>query len=239
MILSHRLLEQSVLAMQTIAPEEACGVVIEGKFHLIPNVSTSPKTSFVLSPKVLAKLIRSCGRPEVIIHSHTDGQDYPSVADMEAQMAGTVPWVTHVFNDGNYKCSFDFGDHLLDAPLVGRRWRPGVFDCMSLFRSYYWQKHRIRLPDFPRTDGWWDKIDTLKALRENLRNYPMFEEIPVSDAHKDCTLFMAIRSGPPNHLAVMDTDQTFVHHPSRGLSGSRPCATLQATIWKAYRLRKD
>jgi len=227
------ILVQSIAHAKEQFPEEAVGIVYKGRYVRLKNVSKTPEKSFETDPKALAKYKGY----SAVIHSHPEGERAPSKADIENQIVTAVPWHVNVMRNGDYFETFSFGDFTLDEPLVGRNWRSGVYDCVSLTRAYFWQKHGIKLPDLPRYDGWWDKEDTLAMFARHRDQYAMFELAPRDSIRAGDLLMMAIRTEQPNHFGIMYTDQIVLHHPAEGLSARRPFGTLQATVKKVLRLR--
>jgi proteasome lid subunit RPN8/RPN11 len=147
----------TILAMQNYAmskyPEEACGLVINGEFVAYDNVSADPCNSFEFARDVILKDITGV---EAVIHSHPDGNPFPSKSDMQQQIASDINW-------GIIKCTKDtaeapvfWGDFRLEENLIGRQFIPGVNDCYSLVRAYFWQMRQIKLMDMARDDKWWD-----------------------------------------------------------------------------------
>jgi cell wall-associated NlpC family hydrolase len=52
---------------------------------------------------------------------------------------------------------FFWGDSLPIAPLEGRPWRMGVYDCYGLMRDWYRAKRNILLPNRPcKNERWHD-----------------------------------------------------------------------------------
>lgn len=212
-------------------PNEAVGVIVKGKYVRCENVSPSPEMEFSIAPEK----IKSVGKIEAVIHSHTKGQDSPSQLDMIQQISMNVPWFINVLSEeGAYKETFSFGDHLLEEPLIGRHWKSGALDCISLSRAYYWQEYGLYLPDLPRYDGWWEDEDTVQLFARNRDKYGMFQEVNGPAAPGDL-LLMAIRANQPNHFAVLVENNVILHQTVNGLSARRPFTTLQATLVKVLR----
>ena len=70
----HRKIAQ--LRVQAL-PEEACGVVCEGKAIRVRNTSQNPEESFLIDAETYLEY-----RPEIIFHSHPIGNDGLSEHDL-------------------------------------------------------------------------------------------------------------------------------------------------------------
>lgn len=223
-------------------PQEACGLVLSGKYVPSENRAEHPEADFSIAKEEVAAAYKS-GKLEGVWHSHTQGQNAPSKRDMESQIAMGLPWGIHVLEQGeegpNFLNTLTLGDHLLDEPLEGRVWFSGVSDCVSVVRSYFKQKHGLILPDFPRDVSWWDGSGA-SPIDEVFPVYAEKFDIlpPETPIRKEDIVTMAIRSSQSNHLGVMVEDQVILHHPMTGLSALRPFITLQATLTHVLRMKQ-
>ena len=224
------------------APREACGLVFKDRYVPCINVNPEPEKGFVIGNDQNAALVKKHGPYEGVMHSHTAGEVSPSEEDMKHQIASGVPWGVHVLEGGKaghrYVDYFEFGDHLLDEPLVGRRFRMGVFDCVSLLRSWFWQEHGLKLPDIPRYDDIWEDNDLLQLFANGYsKEISDFDLLEPDDIRKGDVVMMALRSETVNHFAVLCDDQVAIHHPYGGLSSRKPFVTLQAVAHKILRYK--
>lgn len=106
------------------------------------------------------------------------------------------------------------------APLIGRQFAHGVHDCYAIVRDYYRLERGVDLPDFERSDEWWD--DGHSSLYLDNYRAAGFEDVG-HDAPLEVgdVLLMQIRSrnGVPNHAGVYLGDSQFIHHMHGRLSG--------------------
>lgn len=192
------------------SPRECCGIVKDGKYFECDNLADNPRRSFKIKSHLLVGA-------EAIVHSHVaqngDGP-HPSALDMQSMIRTAIPWGI-VWTDGNAAHGpVWIGDHLLDVPLIGRKFLHGVFDCYSLVRSWRWQKFGIKIPDVPRNNEWWKKKDGIEPkdlISESMESAGCFA-IDVSEAKENDILIMQIGSRVPNHCAVLESNNIILHH---------------------------
>lgn len=133
-------------------PHECCGVVINGTYVPMDNLSDTPKTAFKMDLEGL--------EPEAIVHSHPDGVDAPSAYDMRQQRATKLPWIIIKSTEHGCKPPFVLGGPT--EPLLGRVFRHGVHDCYSLIQDWFeTQGQRHLTPEVPRDWEWWSKGQSL------------------------------------------------------------------------------
>lgn len=71
-------------------PNEACGVVVDGKYWPCRNIADNPCDNFVIEPKDYATAAMF-GAVEAIVHSHPKGGS-ASEADIRACTGTKIPW---------------------------------------------------------------------------------------------------------------------------------------------------
>jgi proteasome lid subunit RPN8/RPN11 len=197
-------------------PREACGLVavVKGRERYIPcrNLATTPSEHFVLAPEDYANAEEQ-GELVAVVHSHPDVAARPSEADRVACEASGLPWlIVAVARDDNGQVMagelVQIQPEGYQAPLVGRPFSHGVLDCYTLVRDFYARELAIKLPDFQREDGWWDRGGDLYMEH--------FQEAGCVPAAKPLRrgdiILMAIRSRVANHAAVYLGDGTMLHH---------------------------
>jgi cell wall-associated NlpC family hydrolase len=139
-------------------PRESCGLVVNDEYLPCVNIAPDPRLDFMIAqevtnPYVIARTLQG------VIHSHPVkdmlGKSSPSKNDMIGQVSTSVPWGV-IDTDGDTVCTpYWWGDFILDEPIIGREFHPGINDCYSIIRKWYWQKRGILLKEFPRDDAWW------------------------------------------------------------------------------------
>ena len=195
--------------------EEACGVACsDGQVVESDNNAADPSTTFKIDGRHLTR--RDI---EFVWHSHNNGKDEFSPADIVGIRGGKYPHLLHDVVGDRWRLA----DPRLGQPYLGTQFTYGVHDCWSVVRAWYWQHRGIRLTDYDRTnyrepDGslcWqnpeWDEFR--KYFRAE-----GFEELPPSEIRQEGDLLlMALHGGNPNHLAlVTDPAGEIVIHQRMG-----------------------
>lgn len=194
-------------------PHESCGLILraeEGRFTYLAadNLSSSPTDEFHIDERLV---LANIGRLVAIVHSHPNGPDCPSEADMRQQRAYGVPFgIVSTDGVGCYE-PFFWGDSVPRAPLLGRPFRHGVTDCYGLVRDYYDEKCGIKLRDYPREWGWWENG---QSLYEDFLAHEGFFRIEASDVREHDGFLAQINSKTPNHAGVYVGGNMILHHLS-------------------------
>lgn len=213
-------------------PLEGCGVFGATGFKPVENVHPDPTQAFEMHPDVwLGEEILA------VIHNHPDGNPFPSKADMEQQIVSAVPWGVCKTTATECTDPIWFGDQLPRAPLLGRQFVYGVYDCYSLIRDWYLLERGILLDEFPRDWGWWETGEC-SMYEEGFRKAgfevidPATEELQVGD------VFLAkLRYSITNHGGVYVGDGAILHHIQNSLSRRTPLNTWAHLIqqWVRYK----
>jgi cell wall-associated NlpC family hydrolase len=192
-------------------PAEAVGIVnADGCYERLENRSTTPGEEIALCN---GDLVRVAGA-RLFFHSHPDGPDCPSEADMRYQQQLRIPFVIQPWPVGPAFC---FGEGLKPAPLIGRAFRHGVHDCYTLIRDWYAEAQGVALPvGAPRGWDWWEHGRDLYT--ENFAGAG-FDVIRKEEATMagDLLLFR-FRFPVLMHAAVVVGPHLLLHH----LSGRKP-----------------
>lgn len=186
-------------------PREAVGYVIGGTYVPQENIASDPVREFRVADSAWSDDVRA------VIHSHTTSFDWlPSKADMQSQLSAGVPFGILATNGDTTTPLLWFGDHVLDEPLIGRRFVSNVTDCYELVRAWMWQERRIKLKSFPRDVAWWERGENLLAQSFETAGCV---RVAIEDAHPGDGLLMAIpATGPVNHCAVLLDGGLMLHH---------------------------
>ncbi len=201
-------------------PNEAIGLIAGGRYLPQENISRAPLKSFALPAEAWVKH----GPIQGVLHSHPQGNDYPSAADMESQMATAVPWGIIVCDAERAAEPVWFGDQVAQPPLTGpeRYFRHGVTDCYALIRAYYKQALGIAIPDFARDWEWWNQQKEGSAENQNLYEEGFssagFQAIPAHEVRPGDVFLAAIRSKVPCHGGVYlgGSGDMILHHLTSG-----------------------
>jgi proteasome lid subunit RPN8/RPN11 len=202
-------------------PREACGLiaVVKGKQRYLPcrNIAESHNENFAVHPLDYATA-EDMGEIMALVHSHPDTNNRPSEADRVMMARGNMPWfIVSVNVQGECSEIAEYQPEGYDAPLVGRQFCHGILDCYTLIRDYYSRELNIVLPDFDRTDHWWNKGEDL--YMEHFREAG-FEPIKGAIKKHDVIL-MQIRAPKVNHGAVFLGEPDHMIHHMYGRLSSR------------------
>lgn len=193
-------------------PQECCGLIIGGRYERRKNVASKPEAAFRISHQGWAGAYRR-GEVQAVVHSHPDGPDCPSAADMAQQQATGLPYVMVATDGVNCGELFAFGDCLPRPPLLGRSFRHGVRDCYDIIRDWYRAERGVVLPNFPRSWGWWKTDADLYCRNFSKAGFRRIGEEEVLPGD----VFLA-QVGPgakcPNHGGVMLERGLMLHHIS-------------------------
>jgi proteasome lid subunit RPN8/RPN11 len=198
-------------------PLEACGliVVVEGTetFWKCRNISSLAGDQFILSPQDYAAA-ETAGEVIGVFHSHINLPPTPSDADRASCEATGLRWHIVGLPTGAWAelepCGFK-------APLVGRVHAWNSLDCWTLVKDWYQATWGIGLISVPRWPNFWrDGIDILgdNVQAAGFRDLTENEKIETGDV----LLFQTADSPFPNHVGVMISGDTLLHHAENRLS---------------------
>jgi proteasome lid subunit RPN8/RPN11 len=212
-------------------PNESCGLVVSGAYVPCENTATDPTNNFKIDAE---KVVDAGENLEAVIHSHPDGVAWPRKADMQSQIDtgvifGVIPC--------NKLEAFDpvfWGDYRLEEPLIGRSFVPGVSDCYSLIRAYYWQVKGIKLPDFARDEEWWNQGEDIYRANFSAAGFSI---IDAADAKSGDVFLGMVNSSVPNHGGILFDDRGLgLHHLANRLSRRESILPWRRfiTLWLRY-----
>ncbi|WP_145579822.1 NlpC/P60 family protein, partial [Yersinia vastinensis] len=99
-------------------------------------------------------------------------------------------------------------------PLKGRPFVHGIWDCYAIVRDWYRLERDITLPNFERSDGWWDRGENLYMKHyADAGFYAHAEPLEVGDV-----ILMQYKANEPNHAGVYLGDGKMIHHRYGSLS---------------------
>ena len=222
--------EQAVEAARAHAietwPKEACGIVAGGQYVRIRNTARDPHNAFRMPARTFAD-----HQVEAVIHSHTQAHGpWPSASDMQGQIDTAVPWGILWCDGETARGPVWFGDHVLDEPLLGRPFRPGITDCYSLVRAWFRQERGIALKEFPRDELWWKDGGDMLAEGFGPAGFAPVDNMKAGDV-----LLMTIRSQVANHCAVVLENGLMLHHLENRLSAREVIGRYKPFITQVVR----
>jgi len=138
----------------TAYPNECCGVIADGDYIPMANISQKPTTSFKISASEFVSISRT-NKIQAIIHSHCINplhsieQDprWASALDMETWIASDIPWGIIATNGTDVMPPLWYDDNDI-KPLLGREFAHGITDCYAIVRDYYRQELKINLKNY-------------------------------------------------------------------------------------------
>ncbi len=207
-------------------PNESCGFIVGGVYQAQVNRSATPADDFSVDPDAYIAALRE-GGIQAVIHSHPDGPDHPSAADMRGQIDSGVPWGIITVNRGFPGAPFWWGDGVPVEAYVGREFRHGVSDCYSLIRDWYRLERNAVLPEFPRDWEWWEKGGDLYTDGFEKAG---FRQISAAEAETGDVFLASIRSSVPNHGGILLENGIGLHHLQNRLSRHDPIARWMTHI---------
>lgn len=192
-------------------PREACGLVavVKGKQQYFECKNIAPgKEDFILDPEDYIRVddfVRShAGEIVAVVHSHPFTSARPSMADLVGCESSGLQWFIYSSRGHEWNSFIPMG---YKAPLIGRPFKHGVFDCYSAVRDWYGQNKGFNLPDFDRAPEWWKKGTDL--IMDNFMSAG-FVQIPESEIQEGDGLLINISSPVVNHCAIyIGNDQVF------------------------------
>lgn len=260
--LSREVIEAAQEHARQRYPEESCGLVVDGAYWPAENVCRSANQhepgnadcgcklcAFEIEEQFYLNAVQT-GELQAILHSHPNGPLFPSQADMEGQLNTAVPWgiIGCSLQDKEWRVSepIMWGDQLGVAPILGRQFIHGVYDCYSLVRDTFrlgreelakqglaWPFDPIELPEVPRDDNWWSNGKDLYAdgLKKN-----GFKLISMSDVRPGDGFLFKVRSDKFNHAGLLLGDGCILHHMPNRLSRREPASIWgrAADVWVRY-----
>lgn len=188
------------LAQYNESRRESCGVIVRsgGVDRYVPCQNTAEGSdSFRIAPGDWA-MAEDAGEIVAVVHSHPDASAHPSDADRVMCNKTGLPWLIVSMPGGVILQT----QPQSDLPLVGRQFHHGVVDCYTLVRDYYAQRLGIDLPDFERTDDWWDKGGNLYRDNFSVAGFVQVGTGDDTEPQQHDVLLMMVKANVENHAAV-------------------------------------
>lgn len=189
------------------SPNECCGLILRRgdttTAKPCANQAAEPSKDFVISAEEHHAALVS-GELIGYYHSHIGETAQPSPADLSVCEETELPGLIYSIAQDSF-CEFEPSGYV--APLIGRNFSFGVFDCFSLVRDYYRQRLGIELSPLNRE---------LKDLRLGIEGLPEYCEqnglftVDTYQPH-DILLMQLFRAKLPNHCGVFLGTNTFMH----------------------------
>jgi len=203
-------------------PREAVGYIINDKYVPLENSAKTPNEHFRISPSAKRKALAN-GPAQALLHSHPYDKNVvtkwrhetPSSTDMESWVKGDIPWgIASTCGEGISEIVWLDSSYI--APLIGRDFIHGIYDCYSLVKDWYKLNMNVDLPIVPRGANWWH---TGKDLYDEHFEAAGFTVIPFEEATVGDSVMMKVASPVVNHAAVITGPNEITHHLINRLSG--------------------
>lgn len=233
-------------------PRECCGLVVKSVYLPQENLAAADD-EFEIADEVMT---RYWDDVDAVVHSHcyrrrelghrTNPMMFgPSASDMIQQSAQDLPWgIVPVVEGEDPKGPgiafppYFWGDCLPTAPLLGRVFIHGVHDCYSQIRDSFWLEDGIRLPDFPRSFGWWRRLTTGGLYEDGFRRAG-FVRIPGDEVRPGDVIIGSRQAKVANHGGRVRENHLFLHHWIDQLSRQEPLGTGAADMSIFLRYQGD
>jgi proteasome lid subunit RPN8/RPN11 len=217
-------------------PREACGLVLNGAYVPVDNLAENPRENFMIA-------VAETMRPGVqaIVHSHPDGDPWPSAEDMAGQIATALPWGVLTVGSGGAGSVLWWGPGVPRPPLIGRDFRHGPSgsdgrgDCYALIRDWFAEERGIELMEFPRADRWWSDEERLQNLYLDNFGKAGFEEIGIEEIQPGDVVLARVMSRVPNHGGIVLANGLVLHHLTHRLSRTEPLGPWMRHVTHALR----
>lgn len=106
--------------------------------------------------------------------------------------------------------------------LIGRPFKWGTTDCMSLVLDFYKQNFGIEIRNYARPTNWDpDKLDLMRLLPQR-EGFTTLTEYAPADLRPGDVLCVATGSSAPAHFAVYLGDNKLLHHRWGQFSNEEP-----------------
>ncbi len=188
-------------------PEESCGLIVTvgraQSYIRCSNTAEKPTEHFRIAPEEYAAA-EDIGEIAFIVHSHPDATSRPSALDEALCEESGLPWVIVSWPEGDVRTIVPKGI----VPLIDRPFVHGHWDCYGLVRDWYAQERNITLPNFERTDEWWQRGENLYL--NNYANAGFYSH--QSELEPGDVILMQYQAPEVNHAGIYVGDGQMLHH---------------------------
>lgn len=196
-------------------PREGCGIVCikKGKAHWVPCTNVAEENEeFVIDSQEYIKLKRTSDIVG-IVHSHPDGTNEPSEADITYCNALGIPY--YIFSYPGMDLAV-LEPKINTTELYGREYEFTKSDCFEASRDYLKSVGINIAPRIPFEDNWWEK--GIDYFNDELMEEWGFKPVDIKDIQKHDVLTFNVRSATANHCGVYLGGEVFYHHAENRLS---------------------
>lgn len=196
-------------------PKESVGFVIGGEYHPVENIHPTPTLEFQTPLKAWRDEI------EAVIHSHTNGFDAPTAADIQGQIDTGKAWGLITLDDAQVKKELFYWGPGVECPLIGRQWRSGPTgtdnsgDCYAIIRDFYRDELKIQIPEFSRDEDSFCRGENLYIEGFEKAGFHTISHLELAPGD---VILMRIQAGVTNHGAIYLGNGEILHHLQNRLS---------------------
>lgn len=192
-------------------PNESCGlaIIFKGKLRYYPCNNQFTGDMFYISPQEY-EAAEQVGEVVGVCHTHINISPEASTADLAGCETTQLPWIIVSLPSNTYTQIQPTG---YKAPLIGRVFYHGVFDCYSLIKDYYRDELNIHLNDYPREEEWWAKGYNLYE-----DNFAKEDFVVAQDLKPHDVLLFQNNSTTVNHGGIYVGNNLLLHHCFNRLS---------------------
>lgn len=200
--------KKEISGLASASPErETCGFILaNGAVVEVANVARDPANQFEISPADYAThdALGIAG----VWHTHLTLEAF-SPLDQQVILADPMPWAVYCLATSEFvECNPS-----ATAPLIGRPFVYGIYDCYSL-SSDFLAEIGVTLPPWPR--GRYGEWNTPGFLPFDQQAAARGMAVPVGRQQRgDILLFnLGDHPGHTDHIGVFLDHQRFLHHPA-------------------------
>jgi len=212
MYVANKVLADIYAHAEETFPEECCGLVV-AKGHVIQviraeNIAHEPWGTFKIDPVLYLRHINDI---EMVYHSHPNSSSVPTEADKASSERLGKPYLIVSWPAREVSRYVPEGHR---APLEGRSFVYGIFDCLSIVEDYYEEQgdplSRADRPPY----NWWEGTRDYAGEWYERNGFK-----PVSDVQRGDVLVMRVGTCKvPNHVGIYLDGGLILHHTLEGLS---------------------
>ena len=180
-------------------PKESCGLLLaigrKQQYFPCRNIASEPNEEFRLDPEDYAAA-EDLGVVIGTVHSHPDATSRPSPRDLAMCEATALPWHILSWPEGDLRSFTPTGS----TPLLKRPFVHGAWDCFAVVRDFYERAMHIELPNYQRTDGWWESAENPSLYEQH---YEAAGFVRVDSPQRGDMIVMQVgRTAHPNHAGI-------------------------------------
>lgn len=216
MLLNNNLKQEIRQHALSRSEEEVCGFICFNLFSHIKeiyrcnNSISNRANSFSISPLDYVRASRS-GEILAVYHSHINNNVEFSLSDKINSNNHEIPFILYNVKQNIFN---EYIPNNYDNTYVGREFKYGKSDCLSLVKEYYKKELNIDIIDkfLNRTEKWFEE-NSSAFLEGWKRDNPKFRVVDKPQKH-DVLLFNYYKMiKAPHHVGVYLGNDIFLHHP--------------------------